>query len=113
MSGSLPEMIDFYLKEKSDRFEILAFHEASVKTLADLDQKLPKVKEKHWKGRDLPFPILMDATGETLKEWGIRAFPTTVLIDPEGRLAERGDLEALQKALKGELNREKAQDPGR
>jgi hypothetical protein len=52
----------------------------------------------YWRGRDLPFPILLDATGQTLKDYGIRAFPTTLLIDPEGKLVgEAGEKELEEK----------------
>lgn len=102
MDGSLPGLMEFYGKEKSDRFEILAFHDASVSTLAELEEKLIDIKEKHWKGRDLPFPVLLDATGTTIKEFDIHAFPTTILVDPHGRLVGEGDLEALKKALADE-----------
>lgn len=102
MGGSLPRLIDFYEKEKSDRFEILAFHDASVKSFAELDEKLVEIKKKQWKGRDLPFPILLDASGETVKQFGIHAYPTTILIDPEGRLVGEASEVELRQALESE-----------
>lgn len=105
MGGSLPRLIDFYEKEKSDRFEILAFHDATVKSFAELDEKLAEIKRKHWKGRDLPFPILLDASGETVKRYGVRAFPTTILIDPDGRLVGEASEVELRKALEKESTR--------
>jgi hypothetical protein len=89
----LPELTSLYTKhaDKRDRFEVLAFHDPSAKTFEDLDKRLPKLKEQFWKGQDLPFPILLDSTGQTLKAWGIQGFPTTVLIDPEGRLVRTDD----------------------
>lgn len=98
----MPRLADFYEKEKSDRFEILAFHDASVKNFAELDEKLAAVKEKHWKGRDLPFPILLDESGETVKQYGIHAFPTTILIDPDGHLVGEATEVDLRKALEKE-----------
>ncbi len=98
----MPRLIDFYEKEKSDRFEILAFHDATVKSFEELDEKLATIKDKHWKGRALPFPILLDATGETIKQFGIHAFPTTILIDPEGRLVGEGSEVELKQALEKE-----------
>lgn len=105
MGGSLPRLIDFHEKEKSDRFEILAFHDASVKSFAELDEKLAEIKKKHWKGRDLPFPILLDASGDTVKQFGIHAFPTTILIDPEGRLVGEASEVELKLALEKERTR--------
>ena len=69
-----------------DRFEVLAFHDATAKTFEELDQRLKLVIEKRWGGKSLPFPILLDSTGATVKTFGIRAYPTNVLIDPEGRI---------------------------
>lgn len=80
----------------------MAFHDATSKTFEELDGKMAPLVEKLWKGKALPFPILLDTTGKTLKEWNIRAFPTVVLIDPEGKIVKGGGLEALKKALESE-----------
>ncbi len=95
-------MIDFYDSAKSDRFAIIAFHDGTVKNFDELDSKLVDIKAKNWKGRDLPFPILLDASGETIKQYGITAFPTTILIDPEGRLVGEGSETTLAKMLEKE-----------
>jgi cytochrome c-type biogenesis protein len=83
----LPELAAFYEKhkDKRDKFEILAFHDPAAKTFEELDKRIAPIQERYWKGKPLPFPILLDASGETISQWGIRAFPTTILIDPEGR----------------------------
>ncbi|MCZ6787579.1 MAG: TlpA disulfide reductase family protein [Planctomycetota bacterium] len=103
MGGSLPQLAEFYDKNKSDRFEILAFHDNSVRSLAELDEKLKSVKKRFWKGRDLPFPVLFDATDTTLTRYRIRAFPTMILIDPKGRLVGETHLDGLKAALAGKL----------
>jgi hypothetical protein len=94
-------MIDAYkaYAPYRDKFEMLAFHDATSKTLAELDPKLADPKAKYWRGRDLPFPILMDATGETIKRYGISEFPTTILIDPNGVVVGRRDIGDLLKQL--------------
>ena len=81
-----------------DRFEVLAFHDATAKSFEELDAKLARVIEKRWKGKTLPFPILLDSTGATVKAFGISAYPTTVLIDPEGKVV-KGDGEQNLKAV--------------
>ncbi len=97
----MPGLIDLYEVHKKDRdkFEILAFHDGTVKDFAELDQKLESPRKKFWGGRDLPFPILLDATGQTIKDWGVRAFPTTLLIDPEGKLVGEAGEEQLEAKL--------------
>ena len=73
-----------------------------MKNLAELDEKLAPIKKKQWKGRDLPFPVLLDSTGQTVKEWGIRFWPTSILINPEGVLVGQSSLSHL----KDHLNKE-------
>ena len=86
-------------RDQRDRFEILAFHDAQVKSFDELDSKLKNIVKEKWNGRPLPFPILLDATGETVREWGIRSFPTTLLIDPEGNLHGNADVRILKEKL--------------
>ena len=105
MGGSLPQLTEFYEKNKSDKFEILAFHDNSVRSLAELDEKLKPVKKRFWNGRDLPFPILFDGTNTTLTRYRIRAFPTMILIDPDGRLFGESHLDDLELILSGKFKR--------
>ncbi|MEZ5964243.1 MAG: TlpA disulfide reductase family protein [Planctomycetota bacterium] len=94
-------MIDFYEQHKSDRFEFIAFHDANAKSFAELDPHMEKLKAEHWHGRDLPFPILLDATGKTIRKFGVHAFPTQILIDPEGKLVGQGSLNGFRDLLLG------------
>src|SRR5437773_6250035 len=90
-------------RKQRDYFEILAFHDPSVKTLPELRQKLKPIIQGPWKGQSLPFPILLDATEQTHRtNWGIRAYPTVVLIDPEGRLLEDEGHLGLEQILDSE-----------
>ena len=84
-------------EDRRDEFEILALHDSSVKSLAELDERL-KPTVQRW-GRALPFPILLDSTGKTIQNFGVFGFPTTMLIDPEGKLVRRGGLERLRAKL--------------
>ena len=93
--------MDFYeaCPDYRDKFQILAFHDETAKTFAVLDEKLIPVKKNLWQGKDLPFPILLDSTEKTLKTFGIDAFPTTLLIDPDGKLVGTGGRELLEAKL--------------
>ncbi len=80
-----------------DKFEVFAVHDDTLKTFADLDEKLVKIKKGFWQGKDLPFPMLLDTTAKTHKTYGVRAHPTGLLIDPDGKVvgeATPSDLEA-------------------
>jgi len=100
-------------KDHRDKFEILAFHDNSAKDFDELDKKCDQPRKLYWQGKNLPFPILLDSTGQTLKTYEIRAFPTTILIDPEGKLvgeASEEQLEAKLPALPVETRLAKALD---
>lgn len=86
-------------KDHRDKFEVIAFHETSAKDFAQLDKELEQVKQQHWHGKDLPFPILLDSTGETIKTYGPTGYPTTILIDPEGTLVGEASAKTLEEKL--------------
>jgi hypothetical protein len=100
----LPKLIEFYNEHPNDeRFEIIAFHDGSVKSFEEMDEKTADKKEQYWGGKDLPFPVLLDSTGETIKQFDISAFPTMILFDPEGRLVGYASIEMLKEALDGKV----------
>ena len=107
-------MIKYYNKHKSERFEFIAFHDARAKTLEQMDAELAKRKtaEQYWNGKSIPFPILLDATGATIKKFKVRAFPTHILIDPQGRLVKtltrRNMFTDLESAIRSETKQEPA-----
>jgi hypothetical protein len=84
--------------ELRDRYEIITFHGQGAKTYKELAPHLAKLEKDVWK-RAFPFPILFDETEQALKDWGIVAYPTLVLIDPEGRVVAGGSLDRLKKEL--------------
>jgi thiol-disulfide isomerase/thioredoxin len=101
VAGSLPRLMDLYEEHKDhrDKFEVLAFHVEYAKDFADYDEKMKDVRKNIWQGKDLPFPVLLDGTKETVAAFGIRAFPTGILIDPEGKLVGEVSEEELEKKL--------------
>jgi hypothetical protein len=94
-------LIDFYELHKDARtqFEIVAFHVGNEKTLEEIDKNLASFRQLYWFDRQLPFPSLTDFTGKTAKLYGVAAFPTTVLIDPEGKLVGNATEEHLEAKL--------------
>ncbi len=83
-----------------DKFEIVAFcvdHDGELKSLADLDRLLKPIVENVWNGRQLPFPLLLDASFRTCESFGIDGFGK-MLIDPQGRLVQ-GDEKTLAEKL--------------
>jgi hypothetical protein len=97
----LPELIAFYedRAKHRDKFEVLAIHDDAVKSFAELDKKLASVKQKNWQGKSLPFPILLDGEKNTHKLYGVRSWPTAVLIDPDGKVVGEASVDALEAKL--------------
>lgn len=84
----LAELIEFCEDhaEHRDQFVIIAFHDSSVPSFAEMDEKVKPIKASLWGGKDLPFPILLDDGGQTAKAHSIEHWPTSILIDPDGKL---------------------------
>jgi thiol-disulfide isomerase/thioredoxin len=96
--------------------EVIAVHDDSVASLAEMDQKLAQ-KHAQWESDrteyeryniaiwdKIPFTIALDGGGETrvknshrtargatTAEYGIRSFPTTLLIDRSGKIVKQTD----------------------
>jgi peroxiredoxin len=94
----LIDLCEFRAKDR-DKFEIILFHDNTIKDFEQLDAKLKKSKEMFWRGRDLPFPVLLDSTGQTFKAFGIRGMPTPFLIDPQGKIVGPAWQEELEEKL--------------
>lgn len=73
---------------------IIAVHDGSAGSISDMDRRLAGVRERSWLGRDLPFLIALDGEGGTTAAYGIHTFPTTLLIDREGKMAK--ELRAME-----------------
>ncbi|MGP0067661.1 MAG: redoxin domain-containing protein, partial [Isosphaeraceae bacterium] len=101
----LPRLVelDKEFSAHRDKFAILTVHHTSARTLDELEPQLESVSKRFWGGKPLSLPILLDGTGETIKNYDVRAYPTAFLIDPEGRLVrvhERAE-EFLKEKLLG------------
>jgi hypothetical protein len=83
---------------------VLAFHDGTVKDFEEMDAKTERTKQALWHGRSLPFPVLLDVQkgrhGATVEAFGINSFPTTILIDPEGKLVGQVSPNTLEQKLK-------------
>ncbi|MHC4861850.1 MAG: peroxiredoxin family protein [Planctomycetota bacterium] len=97
----MPRLIALYEKHRDlrDRFEILAISNSEVASLAELDERTARIRARHWGGKPLPFPLLLDDEGLTAAEFGVSMFPTFMLVDPDGKVVERGDPKRLEAEL--------------
>lgn len=97
-----PRLATFLDAHKGDRdqFEILALHDPTAKTWDDYEAKVKHVKAGPWAGADPALPILLDASGETWKAWGINKLPVMALVDPDGNVVRKGDDSTLEEKLR-------------
>jgi len=94
----MPALIEFYEKQAlhRDRFEIVAVHAREGGASFAAIQSAYASLVQHWH-KPIPFPLAFDSTGATQQRWGVEVYPSTFLVDPEGRLvgaATLGDLAA-------------------
>jgi thiol-disulfide isomerase/thioredoxin len=104
VADGMPRLIELYEKhaDQRERFVILAVHDVAAKTFDELAPHLEQLQAELWHGKPLPFPIVLDSTGQTVKNFGIRSWPTEVLIDPEGHVVRGGDDAMLEEKLAAE-----------
>ena len=100
----LPKLREFYEAHKTerDRFELISICcelDAKMQTMADFDRKLKPLLKAVWHGKELPFPVLLDNTSQSMENFGVDLLGITLLIDPTGRLVE-GDESTLAAILK-------------
>jgi hypothetical protein len=95
--------MDFYEKNArfKSRFEVVGLcidYSGEIGTMTKLDSKVAPIETHAWKGKKIPFPIVLDNSFTSWERYGIPGLGTIVLVDPEGRLIE-GDETTLQKIL--------------
>ncbi|MCE9584947.1 MAG: redoxin domain-containing protein [Planctomycetes bacterium] len=98
-----PRLKELLARRRDDaaKFAILTVYDPAVKTWEEYEAKVSKVKAGPWGGEDLPFPVLLDSSGETWKAWGIEGLPVSVLLDPEGHIVKGGNDRVLEEKLSG------------
>jgi len=87
-------------------YAILLLHMGGAKTLEEFDEQVAhlQLRENHWGGQALPFPVLLDPGERTLEVWKSRWRRTTLLFDPRGRLwGETDGATDLEQAVAGKL----------
>jgi uncharacterized protein (TIGR03067 family) len=110
--GSMPVLIELHEKYADKGLAIVGVHmdiDGEVTTAEKLDAKLVSAKKEYWKGKDMPFPsALVSGTrvgtgddrgpGGSVKLYGIKGFPTCILIDREGKVVGQFHARDIKKA---------------
>jgi RNA polymerase sigma factor (sigma-70 family) len=68
---------------------VIAVHDKTLRSTAELDKRIADARQRRWFGRDLPFRVALDGDGATTAAYGITTFPTSLLIDRDGNVARQ------------------------
>jgi hypothetical protein len=110
----MPHLIDAHERYRGKPVAIIALHDQSIQSVDQLKRQLSGVKHLLWNDRDLPFTVAFDrpdpavdagaaaiARGTTIARYKITRFPTTLVIDQDGKVVapvdarEDGQLNAM------------------
>jgi thiol-disulfide isomerase/thioredoxin len=91
----MPSLMSLYDKYKDQGLVVIGVHDDREKSIVEMDQKLSDIRARVWRGRDIPFPVALDGGGEkgTVAAYHVEEWPTTVVIDREGKLVHVQDHE--------------------
>ncbi len=115
--ADMPALMELHDRYKDKGLVIIAIHDNSAQSIAEMEQHLQKPRKTLWNGRDLPFLVALDggettevagtggiSTGATFAAYGVVPLGTKILIDRHGNViamavapsdAERLVIEAL------------------
>ena len=112
--GAMPALVEAFEHFKGKPVTIIALHDQSIQSRDEYDRRLSEVKRQAWNNRELPFQVALDrpdsevpsgdrgiGQGVTCKRYQITMFPTTLVIDQDGKVVgtvnvrEKGRLDAM------------------
>jgi RNA polymerase sigma factor (sigma-70 family) len=117
--GALPKLVALQERFKDQPLVILALHDNSVASAAAFETTFAPIRKQLLKGKDLPFPVLLDrppvgvsqrgfpagaglnGSGQTADLYEISSWPSTFVIDGNGILV--GEFGIFDDALEGVL----------
>lgn len=92
--AAMPELVKLHDELHEQGLEILAIHDGSLQSLDELNKQLEATRKNLWNDRDLPFRVALAGSpegaptpqGTVIADYGIREFPTTLLIGRDGKV---------------------------
>jgi len=86
-----PDLVKLRDQFKDQGLVVLAIHDASLKTLEEMNAKMEPVLREVFNGNAPRLPIALDGTGDknVFNAYGIYAVPAVILIDQQGRIVRR------------------------
>lgn len=100
---ALPELAKFHRRNQDieSEFVILSIHSSrDVTTEKEYRKKVDSIKRELWHGSELPYPVIIDRSGQTARDWGVETFPRLVIIDPNGKVTALKTLNSVQNAIR-------------
>jgi thiol-disulfide isomerase/thioredoxin len=89
---SMPRLMAMHDAFAEHGLVVIGVHEGSLATMEELPPLLADAKARVWGGRDIPFLIALDGgaspIGDTNEAYQIRGWPTSYLVDKEGKVAK-------------------------
>ncbi|MHC4519883.1 MAG: TlpA disulfide reductase family protein [Planctomycetota bacterium] len=105
---TMPQLIELHDLYYDKGLSVIAVHDNSLAAVQELETKLIEARSLYWARRDLPFAVGIDSgpgRGATHEDYGIDQWPTTIVIDREGKVAGKlSPWGPLQKELPRLLN---------
>jgi thiol-disulfide isomerase/thioredoxin len=93
-------------QHQRDHFEVIFVHASDARDFAIVDEKMPGLAARHWGiGKPFPFPMMLDADRDIASSYGVRLFPTEILVDPSGVVVTRPGGPGAFDDLKAKLGR--------
>ncbi len=109
--GAMPNLMELHDTFQDDGVVIIAVHDATLKSAADMLAAIKEPQGKLWKGRQFPFAVAIAGgagNGQAIADYSIKAFPTSLLIDRQGKIAgilDAQDLEASKQKIRELLDK--------
>lgn len=108
--GSMPKLMKLYDEYEPKGVAVIGIHvdvdkeggSPLISSTRQLDAVLEPIRKEAWQGRDIPFPVAIStpkqvaydprvedlAPSQVAADYGIVGFPTTILIDREGKIVD-------------------------
>ncbi|MCA9159907.1 MAG: TlpA family protein disulfide reductase, partial [Planctomycetales bacterium] len=96
--AAMPELMKLHDELHEQGLEIIAIHDSSMSSFDALRQQLEPTRNELWNDRELPFRVALAGKGPdeqqtpqgtAIADYGVREFPTTLLIGRDGKVLQR------------------------
>jgi thiol-disulfide isomerase/thioredoxin len=117
--GEMPALFKLHREFGRRGLAIIGIHvdpNEEVDTPAKLDQKIASARRSAWQGEDIPFPVALaawsqdNASNGPVGQFGVKQFPTNILINREGKVVgsvNLSDVNAAREMFKALLTPDK------